>query len=536
MHVRAGVANSGAVPDACGVCRQPGDVAANSTCTGCDGVANSGAVFDACCVCQGNATTASACYRALVNPQFAGAAYNPNNRTAPYAAFFTAAGKALYDACGECAAWGYAGAECSGCDGVAMSGALLDPCGVCNGTCACAAGVAAAAGSCGPGVSNATQCALLQTAGPGSGRTPLYPSTPLNRPGVPAWMNVTSATCGPAGAAPVQAAGEWIVQLYGTEFGPFTLAQLRTGAIDVFDSVTSATVSVALTPTTLVGRVAIAAVQRNISYGYTSALTYRAAAWSVAALGRPGVTAAPSTINTPNMVTLVVDQTAIINFTDSRGQPTLRFLPVGRVPDLIGVAYPSCTGSSYRHGKHRTHGKRTGLHHLGLIVSVNLSEGIPDISTSLGVSNQSWNPLSEFIFDVVERWEDQTCVCHEEWTYSPEATPPTCKRAWGAFGSWLADTHPEPADPGAPFSLSLSRSLAGTTVRPSGGPRGEGGFYVQDAGGISLRAFGSDITSEYGSDTTRGPWRVSADGTLTFSTVGPLPVRPRQLDYSFVFR
>ena len=81
MHVRAGVANSGAVPDACGVCRQPGDVAANSTCTGCDGVANSGAVFDACCVCQGNATTASACYRALVNPQFAGAAYNPNNRT-----------------------------------------------------------------------------------------------------------------------------------------------------------------------------------------------------------------------------------------------------------------------------------------------------------------------------------------------------------------------------------------------------------------------------------------------------------------------
>jgi len=278
---------------------------------------------------------------------------------------------------------------------------------------------------------------------------------------------------------------------------------------------------VALTPQTLVGRVATSAVQRNISYGYTSALTARAAAWATAALGRTGVQSAPSTVSTPNIVTLLVNQTTLINFNDSSGMPTLRFMPVGRVPELIGVAYPSCTGSSYRHGAQRTHGKRTGLHHLGLIVSAD----IPDISTSLGLANQTWNPLAEFIFDVVERWEDQTCVCHEEWTYSPEATPPTCKRAWGAFGSWLADTHPEPTVPTAPFSLTVSRSLVGTTVRPSGGPLGEGGFYVQDAGGISLVAFGSDASSVYAGQTTRGPWRTSADGSLTFSTVGPQPVR-----------
>ena len=285
----------------------------------------------------------------------------------------------------------------------------------------------------------------------------------------------------------------------------------------------AATVSVALTPQTPVGRVATTAVQRNISYGYTSALTARAAAWATAALGQPGVVSAPSTVSTPNVVTLLVNQTTMINFTDSTtGLPTLRFMPVGRVPELIGVAYPSCTGSSYRNGTQRTHGKRTGLHHLGLIVSA----GIPDISSSLGLVNQTWNPLAEFIFDVVERWEDQTCVCHEEWTYSPEATPPTCKRAWGAFGSWLADTHPEPTAPTANFSLTASRSLVGTTVRPSGGSLGEGGFYVQDAGGISLVAFGSDASSVYGGQTTRGPWRTSADGSLTFSTVGPQPVRP----------
>ena len=517
------MANSSAVPDACGVCRRPGDAAANSTCAGCDGIPNSTAVYDACCVCNGNATRSSDCFAALVNPVYAAAPYDPNNRSAPYAAYFTAAGKALYDACGECRAWGYGGAECAGCDGVPMSGAMLDPCGVCNGTCACAAGTAAAAGTCSPS-GNATdvaQCVLRQTAGPGAGGTPIYSRTPLNRPGVPAWLDVVNATCAPAGSPPVPAVAEWIVQLYGTEFGPFTLPQLRTGAIDVYDSVTSAAVSVALTPQTLVGRVTTTPVERNISYGYTSALPGRASAWAAAALAQPGVKAAPSTISTPNVVTLVVNETTLVNFSDSTGMPTLRFLPVGRVPELIGVAYPSCTGSSYRHGAQRTHGKRTGLHHLGLIVSA----GIPNISTSLGMTNQAWNPLTEFIFDVVERWEDQTCVCHEEWTYEPEVTPPTCARAWGAFGSWLADTHPEAADAAAPFSLQLSRSLVGTTVRPSGGPRGEGGFYVQDAGGISRRAFGSDASSGYAGDITRGPWRTSADGTLTFSSVGPQPVR-----------
>jgi len=62
-------------------------------------------------------------------------------------------------------------------------------------------------------------------------------------------------------------------------------------------------------------------------------------------------------------------------------------------------------------------------------------------------------------------------------------------------------------------------------VRPSGGPLGEGGFYMQDAGGISLLSIGAGAAGGGSNDITRGPWRVTADGTLTFSTVGALPVR-----------
>jgi len=50
-----GVANSGLVDDACGVCEGDG-----SSCAGCDGVANSGLVDDACGVCEGDGSSCAA--------------------------------------------------------------------------------------------------------------------------------------------------------------------------------------------------------------------------------------------------------------------------------------------------------------------------------------------------------------------------------------------------------------------------------------------------------------------------------------------
>jgi hypothetical protein len=100
-----------------------------------------------------------------------------------------------------------------------------------------------------------------------------------------------------------------------------------------------------------------------------------------------------------------------------------------------------------------------------------------------------------------------------------EAVPPTCARGWGDFdGRWLVDSHITPPTPAAPFTLTVSRSLVGRSARPSGGRGGNGGFYIQDAGGIGASAFGAtseSLTGVYGSDATRGPWRITAHGTLS---------------------
>jgi hypothetical protein len=240
---RSGVPFSGATLDACGVCLLPGAPGVNASCTGCDGVPNSGAVYDACCECRGNATVSSACYQALMAApdEFVSEPFNPNSAAYTYASYYSALGRARYDECGECRGWGYAGAECAGCDGVPMSGKLLDPCGVCGGNCSCDAGTAAAGASCIAGSNASALCQLVQTTGPGASGTPLYPATPRNRPGLLRWTNTANGTCiRPDVPPPAPPAAEWIVLLNGTEFGPYTLAQLRTGFISVTDTQTSA--------------------------------------------------------------------------------------------------------------------------------------------------------------------------------------------------------------------------------------------------------------------------------------------------------
>jgi hypothetical protein len=95
-----GVAGSGTVDDACGVCG--GD---NSSCAGCDGVPNSGKVNDACGECDGDNSSCAGC-DGVAN-----------------------SGK-VNDACGVCDG---DDSSCAGCDGVPNSGAVVDECGVCGG-------------------------------------------------------------------------------------------------------------------------------------------------------------------------------------------------------------------------------------------------------------------------------------------------------------------------------------------------------------------------------------------------------------------
>jgi len=560
-----GVPNSTAVLDACGVCLPANSTRFNTSCTGCDGVVNSGAVFDACCVCKGNATYSSTCYSGNVthlgllsnatrqafrsahvpfgpfDPNGNGTSANPAANFS-YSDFYSPLGRDRYygyDACGECAAWGYNGTECAGCDGVPMSGALADVCGVCQGSCNCSAGGAAAGNACGgdsaaPATTGAppwTPCKLVQATGPGSGGTPRYPARPQNRPGLLPWMARVTASCVPPVPYPV----EWTVLLYGQATGPFTLPQLRTGVVTI--PIAGTVLRVTLTPDTLVGRVRTDKVDVTVRYGTTSAIPERTLAWAAAALAHPGVVFVPTTPSTltdpvPNNVVIRVNSTTQLPFQSTADGANVTFVKLGEVAALQGVVYPACSDVSYRNGRERTHGKRTGVNRLGLIVSA----GITDFTG--GLANQSWNPAAEGIADVASGWQDQTCVCHSDWVYLPRVVPPSCSRAWAAFDAWLNDTHPAPPTPGAPFALDTSRSLVGASFRPQGGERGAGGVVlVQDFGGIPLGIYSGDTGKVlqggatglvyYNSPATRFSYRISGHGTLTFSALAPAPGSPR---------
>jgi len=129
-----GVAGSGKVPDACGVCG-----GTNSTCTGCDGVVNSRKVLDACGVCGGTNSTCVGC-DGIPNSGVGldvcfvcggdgtsclGCA--PADGSAPLP---LGAGGLTFDQCGVC---GGNGSSCVGCDNIPYSKKKFDACGICGG-------------------------------------------------------------------------------------------------------------------------------------------------------------------------------------------------------------------------------------------------------------------------------------------------------------------------------------------------------------------------------------------------------------------
>jgi len=62
----------------------------------------------------------------------------------------------------------------------------------------------------------------------------------------------------------------------------------------------------------------------------------------------------------------------------------------------------------YSGGAHRLHGKRLPGRYLGIITT----ENITDVE---GLTDQAWNPLDEYIYDVSSGWMDQRCTCSAEW-------------------------------------------------------------------------------------------------------------------------
>jgi hypothetical protein len=464
-----GVPNSGASKDACGVCRAAGDPKANSTCTGCDGKPNSGAVFDVCCVCNGNANVLSPCYIAL-NKNGLPKAFDPSQNT--WAAFFNAAGQAVYDQCGECVGWGYNSTECSGCDGVPLSGLVFDSCGQCNGTCS----TCNSTSGCG-----SSGCTVqTRTSGPGINGVPLY--TPSNKPGIQPWASVAANIAHCVDAIPPN----YVVLIFGTEFGPYTLSQLQSGFLDIVNPQTQKSETFPLLPSTLIGILNHTARNDTLTYGATSALPTRATAWAAAAAAQTDVIFVTQGTQQPNVVVLSVPITTLVNGT---------YTPVADITELRGVAYSPCTGVTFRHGSQQTHGKWTGLNPRGLIVSANITDTVD------ALINAPWNPTSAHIGDVATTWSDAQCTCHTTWDMSYWPTPPTCARQWLP----------------APAGVALHRTAATGTqggLLHTAGANGGGGFTMLDGGGQLL---------SYGTSTqaSRPPWRVTSIGTLTLSAVEP---------------
>ena len=513
----------------------------NSTCAGCDGIANSGgafrarfhppsshshnslssraAVYDPCCVCNGTASYADPCYTAISRYD-ARAPYNPNaalTSNTSYTDFYTAAGQAVYDRCGECIGWGYNGSTCAGCDGVPMSGTLMDGRGVCGGDCA----------SCPNSSCIPTRVADVALYGLNT-----YSATPLNAPGIPLWTSVNYQLCNPKpGYVNTSAPSLWLVLLYGLGLGPFTTSELTVGYIDVQIATTAAVV--AITADTLVARVVNVTSEIEITYGQTSYDATRAASWAAEVALFPGVigvtsTATTTAVSVDNNVTRLLwvmeypSQLGEGATSSDSGATTTNasnaFRPLSQWNELLGITYPFCTDTTWRLSSPagRLHGKRTGLASLGIIASDPALSAFNafNLLTAINVSNASWNPSVEGISDVVTSWPDLQCVCSPDWVYLPSPTQPTCHRIW---------VPPPPLAAGE--SLDRSAAAAAASLQPGAGVVGawQG---ITDGGGEVLQYLGEASGGSLSGTPSRGPWRVGALGDWTTRTLLKGPEDP----------
>lgn len=539
-----GTPNSGHTLDGCGACFDQGDEnnthLVNATCNGCDGVAHSGVVFDYCCSCGGDAGYDDACYHDLLyEGEFSETPFDPY--TSSHALYFTEEGKRTIDECGECRGWGYNGSTCLGCDGVYGSGLVRDGCGVCGGDCStCTAAETGLPHDCEPPGRGWTgmdrTCTFVRTSGPDGPddawvRWGAFPNGTdrngqklpaneswyrrVNRPGALPFEEDHIGECRmylePEPPPSPRERREWVVKVFGKEEGPYTLDELESGSIIVTDSTTGEEISSPLLPTTLVARMTTYYQQQTINYGITSQYESRVALWQERSADR--IVSSPSAARVPNEV--VVEGNATELWHDGE------FMPMAIMPGMERIIYPYCTGSTWRGGEHRLHGKKLPGNYLGIITSKNITD-------TTGLADQAWNPLDEYIFDVSTGWIDQRCTCSSEWQYQSEPIAPTCPRVWFPWSGWVDDgwfvSHNTYFDDPERYTLEPRRSWAG------GGWRVSGGWWVQDYGGGGSSQYGSATSNiynaygdegDYGFGAMRGPVRVDAAGVLSVTTVAP---------------
>lgn len=409
----------------------------NATCNGCDGVVYSGQVYDACCVCGGDANYTSQCYLDLLTEgENATLPYDPY--TMNYTAYFTTEGQLLVDECGECRSWGYYGATCLGCDGVHGSGVVVDGCGVCGGNCStCEAKDTGLPHNCsGPGLGWTGMdqtCDFVRTEGPsvswvnwsafpngtdGEGNKTANETwyEVVNRPGALSFVDAAKGECRmflePPPPLGPRERREWVIMANGKEEGPYTLDELETGTITVIDLTVDEEMVVPLLPTTLVARITTYYQRQTIPYGATSMFQSRVQEWSQRTADR--IVRSPLVPGVDNDVVVEGFATELWHGGE--------FMPMSVMPGMERIIYPYCTGSTWRGGKHRLHGKKLPGNYLGIITTENITD-------AEGLINQAWNPLEEYIYDVSTGWMDQKCTCSTEWQYDSAPIAPTCPKA-----------------------------------------------------------------------------------------------------------
>lgn len=534
-----GIPNSPKRLDGCNACfdqtNENNTRLINATCNGCDGVAFSGVTYDACCVCGGDSDFTSQCYLDLLTEgENATAPFDPY--TMNYSAYFTEEGRLLIDECGECRLWRYGGSTCLGCDGVHGSGLVEDGCGVCGGDCSsCAANETGLPYNCsGPGsgwTGMDQTCAFVRTEGPsqawvnwsafpngtdGEGQKTVNESwyERLNRPGLPAFVDAARGECRmylePPPPLGPRETREWVVKAYGKEEGPYTLDELETGTITVTD-ISGEIEALPLLPTTLVARVTTYYQQQTITYGATSMYQDRVNSWQQ----RVGDKMLRSPLE-PG-----VDNAVVVEGLATELWHGGQFMPMSVMPGMERIIYPYCSGSTWRGAAHRLHGKKLPGNYLGIITT----ENITDVE---GLTDQAWNPLDEYIYDVSVGWMDQKCTCSAEWQYDSAPVAPTCPKVWFPWSGWVEDgwyvSHNTYVNDTDRYSVAQRRSWAG------GGWRVSGGWWTQDYGGGDPAQFGSVGTllrnayggpEDFGFGAVRGPVRLDAAGFLSVTTVVP---------------
>ena len=247
-------------------------------------------------------------------------------------------------------------------------------------------------------------------------------------------------------------------------------------------------------------------------YGATSRYQARVDEWNARNGAR--FASAASTAETPNFVRVEGTATTLArwdaradgsyaeaevgNAENALSTSTSRaFLPMSVMPGMERVAYPYCTGSTWRGGRHRLHGKKLPANFLGVITTENVTDA------GNGLVDQAWNPLDEYIYDVSNGWMDQKCQCSWEWEYQSEPIPPTCPRVWFPWSGWVDDgwfvgNNVYFADD-ARYAVDAARSLSG------GGWRVSGGWWVQDFGAhLPIAALG-DLSGKTAIDLCAAP-------------------------------